>query len=160
MRETGVVISKHGGWVNVLLTKGEKCEGCSACTAYGPNSMSIQARNEIDAKTGDIVDVEVSPKQVVGLSFLIFLFPVIAMICGYFLGLKIGSNLGLAGEGSGIVGAVSLLILSFLIIKIYDTTWGKSWKNAAYVVSRSQFPKDENTAFESFVQLGGLDEQR
>jgi sigma-E factor negative regulatory protein RseC len=138
MRENGVIVSKHGNWVTVLLTKGEKCEGCSACSAYGKNSRGIKARNDIDAEVGDSVEVEISPKQVIGLSFLMFIFPVVAMIVGYFIGTRAGENLGLKDESSGILGALVLLIISFIFIKIYNIFWGDTEKSTAHVVGHSQ----------------------
>jgi len=144
MRETGIIISKQGKSVQVRLQKSKKCEGCTACASFGPNSMAIEAHNEIDAEIGDVVDVEISPKQVVGHSLVIFLFPIVAMIFGYFLGMRIGGYKDLTGEGSGILGALVMLVISFLVIKLYDSYQGHQKKNSAYVVSRSKLASEDD----------------
>ena len=152
MRETGIVVSKDGRLVKVLMVKSEKCKECTACSAFGENSMQLEARNDFGAEVGEIVDVEISPKQVVGFSFLVFIFPVMAMIVGYFLGMRIGGELGMTGEGSGILGAFILLVISFLLIKAYDTLWGRMSKSSAYVVGRSQLIKEDSATFHNLVQ--------
>ena len=152
MRETGVIVSKRDKWVQEQLMKNEKCEGCSACTAFGPDSMSIEARNDIDAKTGDIVEIEIAPKQVVGHSFLIFLLPIVAMIGGYFIGMELGGRRGFIGESSGIMGALVMLLISFITIRIYDKFWGYAEKNTAHVIRRSQLTSQNSGSANSLAR--------
>jgi len=158
MRETGIIISTNNQSAKILLSKGEKCAGCTACSAFGDNSMALEAQNKINAKTGDIVDVEVNPKEVVGLSILIFVFPILAMILGYFVGMRIGSGMRMSGENSGIIAAFASLIISFLIIKIYDKIWGHSGKSSAHIVGYSQLPTEDAKAAHSLARLRGADE--
>ena len=132
MRETGVIVSEKNNQVTVQIVKGDKCENCNLCSATGPNQMQIVAFNSLGAKVGDMVEVEVPPGKVIGYSFIIFIIPIIMMIVGYFAGVAIAKNPS-GGEGAGIIGSISGLALSFLIIKIFDSQLGRDEQSATVV---------------------------
>lgn len=134
MRESGVIVSSKNNTVTVQMAMGEKCEGCNACMMAGPNLMQVEAQNDLNAHTGDSVDVEVSSGHLLGHTLLVFIFPVIMMFVGYFVGNHIGMNMGKVGEGPGILGTFTALFASFILIKIYDTIWGHRDEVPAHVV--------------------------
>ena len=133
MRESGVIISARGAFVNIQIERGEKCGECSACFIDTSGKMQVEARNDIGAKIGDRVEVEIEPKRVVGHSFLIFVFPILMMIAGYFVALQF-RTIGDTGEGPGIVGAFTALLLSFGILRIFDSVWKSRHDSAARVI--------------------------
>lgn len=126
MIENGVVnkIEKDLAWVTMI--KGEQCAGCTACKAFGEGSFELVALNERGAKSGDNVEVEINPKQVVKHSTIVFLLPVLALIIGYFLGNSYLTQIGLSREAAGIVGSLGLMILTFCAIIGYDRIISKS----------------------------------
>jgi sigma-E factor negative regulatory protein RseC len=125
MRETGIVISADGELVKVQMSRGERCEGCNACHTIGSNLMEVEAQNELGAKVGDVVEIYVEPAQLLSHSFILFIFPILMMIAGYFVVSYIGKGRGASGEGYGILGAFSFLLLSLLVVKLYDLFLGK-----------------------------------
>ena len=135
MRESGVIVSSKNNIATVQIARGEKCEGCNACMLVGSNVMQVEAMNDINAHKGDMVEVEVTSGHLLGHTLLVFIFPVIMMFVGYFLGAHIGENMGKTGEGPGILGTFVALIASFVLIKIYDTIWGHHDEVPAHVVS-------------------------
>jgi sigma-E factor negative regulatory protein RseC len=143
MLETGIIMAKSGNIATIVLARSEKCKDCSACSIFGENSVRIDARNDLDAAIGDAVEVEIESKHVIGHSFLLFLFPILAMIGGYFAGMRLAGITKIKGEGSGIIGAFAMLCLSFLCIKLYDLYWRKRHKSNAVVIGFAQLPQED-----------------
>ena len=126
MIETGVVnkIEKDIAWVTMI--KGEQCAGCTACNAFGEGSFELVALNEVGAKPGDNVEVEINPRQVIKHSTIVFLLPVLSLIIGYFLGNSYLTLIGLSLEAAGIIGSLGLMILTFFAIIGYDRIISRS----------------------------------
>ena len=134
MRESGVIVSSKNNIVTVQVAGGEKCKDCNACMLAGENLMQVEAKNDLHAHTGDSVEVEVDSAHLLGHTLLVFIFPVVMMFVGYFIGSHIGMNMGNVGEGPGILGTFAALFVSFIFIKIYDTIWGHRDEIPAHVV--------------------------
>jgi positive regulator of sigma E activity len=134
MRETGVIVSSQGEIVQIQINKGERCDGCHGCISLGTGFMLVEARNATSASTGDIVDVEIDPRRVIGHSVLLFIFPITMMIAGYFVSMKLFSGNGQGSENPGILGSLAGFILALFILKTVDNYWGRSNKSSAIVV--------------------------
>ena len=134
MTENGIInkIKNNTAWVTVV--KGEHCQGCTACSAFGEGSAELMARNDTSAKVGDRVQVEINPQKVVKHSAIVFLLPVFGLVLGYFLGVNYLATLGLSTEGAGIVGSLAFMVLTFGGIVIYDRKIGKSGEVHARVI--------------------------
>lgn len=116
MRERGLVVSTNGLVALVQFAKGKHCEGCNVCQAFGEGSAVLEAKNEVQAKPGDTVEVEIPPKHVLTSSFLVFIVPALTMIAGYLV-----SNLWLRTSGDASVGAAFLgLLFGFGLVRLYD----------------------------------------
>ena len=85
MQETGIVISTDGKNAVVQLSRGDRCDGCNVCHAFGENKMRVEALNSIGASVGDSVSVNIEPKQVIKSSMIIFILPLVSMLVGYFV---------------------------------------------------------------------------
>jgi sigma-E factor negative regulatory protein RseC len=131
MRSTGVIISAHVDKVTVRMKKGTDCQGCRACDAFGSQQLlELEARNDIRAKIGERVDVEIQPAKILGSSFLVFVFPLLMMIAGYFIGMQLGGS----GEIPGILSSFGALVLSFFIVRQLDRMWQQRHACSARVV--------------------------
>ncbi len=127
MEHFGKVIEIQDNLARVQLAKSSHCAGCTACDMFDTSGpKELKAQNEIHAKPGDFVRIEIAPSQVIGSSLLIFVFPIIAMMFGYWFGTKFAPSLKMAGEIAGIAGSLSLLGISFLIIFLYDRSFGRT----------------------------------
>jgi len=133
MIECGIVISAHNGFATVQMQKGDNCKDCTICDSYGAGFRSIEAVNNIGAQVGDSVEVEIKSSNLLKYSFLVFIFPIIMMIAGYFAGISI-YNKGEIHEGYGILGSLTGLLLSFVLIKIVDKVWGGNKKTYAQII--------------------------
>ena len=131
MRETGEIISIAGDTATIQLNRGEKCDGCTACTAFGENKMKLEALNKIGAHVGDTVEVDVEPKQVIKSSMIVFIFPLLMMIGGYAAGINL---IPPYSEGVGVLGSLTALVAAFLIIKRVDKHRNPDEMNPAIIV--------------------------
>jgi len=142
MREIGVIVSAQDEIVQVQIAKGERCVGCHSCVSLKPNLMQVEARNDIRAEVGKVVEVEIQARHVLGYAFLVFIFPILMMITGYLLAMRIANGRAISGEGSGILGAIAGFALAFLAIRVIDTQWGRAHKSAARVVGYAAGPPE------------------
>lgn len=147
MRETGVVVRTYGAKALIRMIRGGQCEGCNICKNLGENHQEVEAENQIAAHPGDWVDVEINPKQVVSHSLLLFIFPLIAMFTGYFIGAGIDSSFAGSAENRGVLLAIAFLIGSFGMIKLYDGLFQRSHKQTAIIVSTRPSLDDNPTFF-------------
>lgn len=114
MREQGIVSKvKSKNLVEVAFKRTEACEKCQMCHNLEEGMVGIESVNEIGAKMGDIVEIEIPSGEVVKGSLVVFLLPVLFMIVGYLIG-------ALLNEFVGVIGAILFLPLSFFVIRWYD----------------------------------------
>jgi len=93
LKESGKVIRIIGdGLVEVEIKASSGCAKCGACNFDRSGTMSMEAKNEIGASRGDVVEIEIPEGSVIFSSLLIFIFPIIAFFAGYIMkGLILGS---------------------------------------------------------------------
>ncbi|MBC7188582.1 MAG: SoxR reducing system RseC family protein [Calditrichaeota bacterium] len=135
MRECGQVVAVAGEFAQVKVVRGDKCGECRVCQALGEGSGLMEARNTIGAAVGDMVEVEVSPKVVVGHSFLVFIFPLVLFLVGYVLGRLTPWPRFINAEARGIIAAFVSLGVSFLLIRAYDRRFARAGRGGPEVVS-------------------------
>ncbi|VEN72634.1 Fis family transcriptional regulator [Candidatus Desulfarcum epimagneticum] len=75
-------------WAKVDRAGG--CEGCSqkgACgIGAGGKSVEVEAVNEAGARVGDLVLIDVKSASVLKAAFLLYVFPILAMLAGAVIG--------------------------------------------------------------------------
>ncbi|OQX95762.1 hypothetical protein B6I21_03795 [candidate division KSB1 bacterium 4572_119] len=120
MNECGIVQRVEGSNAWVTVVKGEQCEGCQACSAFGEGSAELVVKSDFSIKPGDKVEIEIDPQQVVRHSIIVFLLPVFGLVLGYFLGTNYLPEIGTSGEAAGIIGSIGTMILTFVGIALYD----------------------------------------
>ena len=122
--EEGMVKRTMGTKAWVVTIRSEMCEACAsqgACKVLGGGKeMEVEAINTAQAKPGDQVLLTLGDQSLIKLSFLVYMFPILALIAGAALGQKVASLMGLASElGSFGLGAI-LFGLAFLIVRKKD----------------------------------------
>ena len=95
--EQGVVTkieSTTTAWVKT--TKTDACEACAArstCHSVGGGKeMEVEAINHAGAQVGQKVVLSFDTSPLLKATFLLYVFPIIAMIIGAFVGQKLASN--------------------------------------------------------------------
>lgn len=121
MKEIGIVSDIQGKKAQVIIQRSAACGDCGACQV-GKNKLTMEANavNFVGAQKGDQVEVEMSFVNVLKASLIIYGIPLIVFI----LGVVAGNYLPVQNQSdnpliSFIIG-LSLMALSFIVIKIFD----------------------------------------
>jgi sigma-E factor negative regulatory protein RseC len=115
MEETGVVREVRGEEAVVELTPVSSCSTCALNAFCNPKEVEkpvLTVRNPIHAKTGQWVKLEMNPGAAVTSAFLIFIFPLLGLLGGYFAGHPFGRLWEIVGSVTGF--ALFLLIVKFV----------------------------------------------
>src|SRR3989339_87496 len=125
MKENGVVkkvVSQN--LAEVELKRLSACKNCRACGAISESqgSFIIEAINDIGAKQHDIVEIEIPSSDVLSVSALVFLTPIILIIVGYVFGQLVGNYLELKRSLDLISGGFAVLFCAifFIALPVYD----------------------------------------
>jgi sigma-E factor negative regulatory protein RseC len=138
MREQGIVarlIKKN--LVEVAFQRSEACAKCRACHDVGENLVGLEAVDELGAKQGDLVEIEIPTAAVIKGSIIVFIVPILFLALGYFIGSGLAGALGwLEGmELIGIIFGLFLMTLSFFLVSWYDRNIQEKESLRARVIS-------------------------
>ena len=104
------------GYVQISVPRksacGHDCEECAGCGMTGA-SIYAEARDPVGVHPGDKVVVESSTRAILGVTWLVYMLPVVFFLLGYFL------SEGLA-EGVRYAIAIGAAALAFLPSVAYD----------------------------------------
>lgn len=96
----------------VMLYKHKKCHGCGTCNKHMHPGSIVAAANPVQAKKGEMVDVNVHKK----FSFIEFTIIYLMPILVFFGGLYFGGLLFPGRSGAGVTMAIAFLLLTAAII--------------------------------------------
>jgi len=126
MKEKATVIKAEDEKVKVKIERRSACDRCEqSCGLSGDSNsqqaMYLEVANTVQAEPGDEVWLDMGEKEIRGAAFLVYGFPIIALILGYFVFSLLGSAvLGYSSEPAGMVGALVFLGLAFFVINRVD----------------------------------------
>lgn len=126
----------------VLMQKHADCAHCGACNMGKGMDIIITAINEIQAKPGDTVQVNMMSTNVFKSAFIIYVIPLIMLIVGILIGDKLFDLLGFEStkELFSMTLGFILLVLSFLGIKLNEKNFKKDKK---YIPTITHIVEDE-----------------
>lgn len=110
MLDQGKVIELKGELALVEFSPSAACSECGACHKAKSGKMATEAYNEVGAKMGEGVEVEVSRAVVTLFPFIAYMVPVLF----FFLGIIIGNILS---EILGIILGFVLLIAGIVVAR-------------------------------------------
>jgi len=136
--EEGVVFkmgSSGAGMAWVKTTRSSACASCSskdACYSDGGGKemeMEVEAINTADARVGDRIVLNIKSASLLKATFLLYVFPILAMIAGAVLGQTVAVMRG--NDPSGLSALFGFLFfgLAFIVIRI---TGRRLSTNASY----------------------------
>lgn len=86
MKELGTVLRKMDPHIaEVEIRTSSACAQCGACHFNKAGTLSMEAKNDVEASVGDVVEVEIPEAHVILSSLLIFIFPIFAFFAGYII---------------------------------------------------------------------------
>jgi YHS domain-containing protein/positive regulator of sigma E activity len=86
--------------------------------------MVVRARNKVGAKIGDLVALDLGSGVLVKSALLVYLMPMVGLVCGALLGAMLHQSVGLDETLAAIVFGVGGLTVSFLITRVLSGRMG------------------------------------
>ena len=117
--ENGVVtkIGTKTAWVKTV--RRSACEGCgSKESCEAAKTGQVEALNMVGAGVGDAVTVGFESGSLIKISMLLYIFPVLCMICGAALGTYLGPDYGMDESAGAAIFAFGFFFISFVCIRL------------------------------------------
>lgn len=130
--EEGIVIETDGNISKVRMGKHSNCKDCGACP--GSDAAIITADNQIGAKLGQRVSVELQESNVLIGAFVVFILPLIFVFIGAITGKELGGLLGVNELISGFIGGAAFSIAVIFVIKLFDQFVAKKDKDIPVIL--------------------------
>lgn len=131
--EQGIVIRTNGPNAWVRTERSSSCKACSSrdsCMNVGNgNEMEVETVNEAGAQTGDRVLISLETASLVKVLFVIYIFPILAMLAGAVLGQKVAS---LLSWDESLCAMICSFLSFFIAFRIIKSRGNKMAENKAY----------------------------
>ena len=122
IREEGTVEEIRRNTAVIKVEKSSSCKHCAdkdSCSVADRN-MLIEVKNILNAKEGDRVEVSVPEGTFVKLSLMVYIFPIVALMIGAFLGNFLSIQLKTDPSATAAITAAAFLIASFIVLKLIE----------------------------------------
>ena len=125
MEQYGLVIENRGETALVSLQRHLACESCGRCgilSGSNKRDITVEALNPIKAEAGQRVTIESDDRQVLFISFMLYLVPLGALVAGIVIWLSIAATLGLEKNQELLAAAAGLGLMAvvFFLIRLWD----------------------------------------
>ena len=125
MDTIGRVVKTENNHATVALVRLSSCgSSCASCGLCKQEELYIDAKNNIGAEVGSVVEISFEDKIPLGLAFMIYILPIILAFAVYFL---FDYIFGLIGGIIGVVLAIAIWI--FIIMKVNKKVSGENKYN-------------------------------
>jgi len=114
----GVIIETNGETAKVRCSVHSDCENCGVCP--GSDAMIIDVVDTIGAKPGDSVIVESRKSNMVLAAFMVFIFPLLAVGGGIYLGYYLAPRLMISPKLAMTLGGIIFGVMAIYVIKYLD----------------------------------------
>ena len=118
--EEGIVIAASCGTATVKTTKSSACAGCASkdsCNTMGSGEMTVDALNEPGAVAGDRIVLSFDTASLLKATFLLYVFPILAMIVGAVIGQEIALSVDVDVSAGSVVMGFLFFILAIFFVK-------------------------------------------
>ena len=119
--ERGTVTRIDGSTAWITTNRSSSCEGCNsrgAChVSENQKEMEVRAVNAAGAGVGDRVVVSFQTASYLKASFLLYVFPVLAMIAGALLGQETAASVDMAPATFSVICGFAFFFLSILVVR-------------------------------------------
>lgn len=118
-QQEGIVLEIVGDMAKVKTSRHNDCENCGACP--GNSAMVLEALNQVGAKPGQRVAIEVQEINMLKAAFIVYILPLIAVFIGALLGGILAQKLGNESLWFQVTGGIVAFVLSVVYIKYFDS---------------------------------------
>lgn len=127
--EEGIVTETFNGMAWVKTTRSGACKHCSAkdsCTTQGSGeSMLIKVENQVAARIGDRVVLTLKTASLLKAAFLIYIFPILAMLVGAIIGSYVAGRIDADVSVVAAIFGGSAFVAAILFMKYQGNRLGR-----------------------------------
>jgi sigma-E factor negative regulatory protein RseC len=126
LEQFGQVIETTNETATVNLQRHLTCESCGKCgilSGSGRRDLNVEALNPIQAKNGQRVILETDDRQILFISFMLYIVPVAALLAGIYLGLAAAGrfNPTMNHELFAVLTGLAMMSAVFMLIRLWDS---------------------------------------
>jgi sigma-E factor negative regulatory protein RseC len=123
--EVGIVTKINGhasqtAWVRT--SQSSACKSCSSRHSCSQDSQGkereVEAINLVGAEVGDRIQISIETGSLLKATFLLYVFPVICMLCGGLAGNRLGAYVGLAPSPAAALAAAGSFVGAMLVVRM------------------------------------------
>ncbi len=135
MRETGKVVEIDGDTAYLFFNRTSMCAKCGACgMTAGQNNITVPAKNTLDAKIGDRVELEFTTKNALTSSLIAYIFPLIMLFVGIWLGYSIPQTVFEVKDVLAAILGIVFAVAAFVVLKLLNPVLQKRFANVYSMV--------------------------
>ncbi len=149
MERVGLIVEKKGETAMVAMRRHEACKKCGGCGGFinvdDKDKEKFEVKNPINAKEGQLVNVEVDDAQMLRFSFVLYMLPVIALLVGVFGGIAFDRLFNYRGDEILLsVGIGVVLMLAVIVgIRVWNNRLEDEKRYLPVIKSLAEAAEDE-----------------
>ena len=113
-----MVVAIDQGMAKVRVKMHSDCSSCGLCE--GSDAVYYEAINQVDAKCGKSVILEIEKQGVLKIAFIVFVLPLLVIAASSEIGICFANFMHLSGLLVAIILSGMTLVPTFIFIKKYD----------------------------------------
>lgn len=126
-----IVLENTGNLAKVKTSRHGDCSNCGSCP--GDNALILDVVNEMGAKPGQHIVLEVSESDVLKAAFIVYVLPLICAAVGAFSGYCVAFYLHVRQEPAEILAGFLFFIMACFFVVRYDRALKQS-KNLPSII--------------------------
>lgn len=137
VKEEGVVVAINGNMAKVKMEAKKGCDGCSLCSRVSETEMVLDAMIQKPVNIGDRVSITIKRGTIVKTAFILYMFPIMGLIGGYYFGRFFESLVHIQNRGELLPAMFGILFLVLCFIPIHFLDRWRKKKNKVDVLISS-----------------------
>ncbi len=129
--QEGFIMHLEGDLAKVKVAPNAECDNCGACNIV---HMEILAHNPVMAAPGQKVRFTMIQDNMLRISFMIFILPLLSLFAGLYAGSLVSSILNINNTGAMAAGGMLMVALAVVIIYFYDKNYKKNRSNFPQII--------------------------
>lgn len=138
MKKRAFVVENNGNMSHVLVYRSEACGSCSKCGACSVKPHEQWMKNSLDAKPGDVVELEMQDKDYYFSIFKLYVMPLILFLAGVFIVYSLTKQMGEKGQALAFLGGLIGLLIFFIFSRFFDKRSSKEVIKMVSIFSSSE----------------------
>ena len=122
INEQGIIEKVNKGKALVRIQRRSACESCSSkgSCSISARDVTIEVPNDLKAEKGDRVEISVPDGALLKISALVYLFPIIALMIGAFMGASFAKPFHADPSVTAIFGAAIFMGIAYFCLKMIE----------------------------------------